>query len=298
MNPVRLAWRQGKPAPDTMTSYMGAAVVHNNTVYFSIGRDVYSYTISEDKWSKLKPCSYEKFSMVIVDQKLTTVGGRDAKWWRLGAATNTLLSLSSSVPAEWKKLLPPMPTKRVRPAAVTTPTHLVVAGGRKHGKPLSTTEVLNLNTYQWASVSSSPKLGYPSMTLCGGHIYLSGDKSLFSCSVKELVESCEPASTNSSAGDSVWIRLPDTPAYYTTLATLRGRVLSIGGSGDENCDTPTKAIHCYDRSTNSWSAIEEMPTPRHDTLVAVLPSNKLVVVGGEDGFIFSRTTEIGYPLRD
>ena len=274
-DPVRLAWRQGKPAPVTMTSMGGAAVVHDNTAYFSEGCDVYSYTIPEDKWSKLKPCSNGYFGMAVVDHKLTAIGGQ-----RGITPINTLLCLSgSSSKVKWEKLLPPMPTGRIRPAAVTTRIHVIVAGGTSRCD--STVDILNLHTLQWASASSSPEaLQHPSMTLCGEHVYLSGDKKVFSCSVKELVKSCKPASTNSSAGDSVWTRLPDTPSYHTTLATLRGCVLTVGSS-DENCgDTPTGVIHCYDKSTNSWSVIGGMPTPRFNTLVAVLPSNELVVVGG------------------
>ena len=239
-------------------------MVHNNTAYFSQGRDVYSYT--EDKWSKLKPCIYAEFSMAVVDHKLTTIGGK-----RGSTPKTTLLSLSeSSSEIKWKKRLPSMLTARVRPAAVTTSTHLVVAGG-------STVEVLNLHTLErWESASSLPgALAYPNIALCGEHVYLSGEKTIFSCSAEELVKSCKP-----SAGDSVWTRLPDTPTCNTTLATLRGRVLTIGGSDDECGGPPTGAIHCYDRRTNSWSAIGEMPTPRYGTLVAVLPSNELVVVGG------------------
>ena len=270
-------------------------VHNNNTAYFSSGRDIYSYTIPEDKWSKLKPCSFKDFSMAVVNHKLTTIGG-----WDKSSVTNTLLCLSgsSSVLTKWKKLLPPMHMKRVRPAAVTTPTHLVVAGGRTQefsfSGRLSTVEVLNLHTLQWASASSSPEaLQYPSMTLCGEYIYLSGNKTLFSCSVEDLVNSCKLAITNSS---SVWTRLPDTPTHGTTLATLRGCVLTLGGSDKYAGGIPTGAIHCYDRSTNSWSAIGEMPTPRYATLVAVLPSNELVVVGGRDGLIsWSSITEIAHP---
>ena len=287
-DPVILAWRQGTPAPEPMTSSQGAAVVHDNTAYFSSGHDVYSYAISEDKWSKLKPCSYGYFSMAVVNHKLTTIGGWDESQ---SSATNTLLCLSSWILTKWKNILPPMPTKRVRPTAVTTPTHLVVAGGRtqQYGDGLSVVEVLNLHTLQWASASSLPEaLWCPSMTLCGEHVYLSDNYTAFSCSVEELVKSCKPASTNSSAGDSAWTRLPDTPTYYTTLATLRGCVLAIG----DLRNTLTGTVHCYDRSTNSWSAIGEIPTPRYATLIAVLPSNELVVVGGQDGLLSNSITEI------
>ena len=294
--PLRLAWRQGKPAPVNMTSYWGAAVAHDNTAYFSQNHDIYSYTILEDKWNKLEPCSYECFSMAVIDDhKLTTIGG-----CRNTTPTNNLLCLSgSSSEMKWKIFLPPMPTRRIRPAVVTTPTHLVVAGGKKrpHGTPfmVSRVEVLNLHTLQWASASGSPQaLEHPSMTLCGEHVYLCEDKTIFSCSVEELIKS---AYASSSTGDSVWTRLTDTPTYCTTLATLRGRALTIGGSGDQYSGIIAGTIHRYNTITNSWSVIGEMPTRRHATLVAVLPSsNELVVVGGygseQNSTPYSIVTEI------
>ena len=257
----------------------GAAVVHGNTAYFSQGRNVYSYTLSEDKWTKLKQCEYESFSMAVVNNQLTTIGGEDDF-----NATNILLCLTrSSSKMKWEKLLPPMPTHRMYSAAVTTPTHLIVAGGRiEYAGTLSVVETLDTNTLQWSSVSSSPEaLEFPNMVLCNGQIYLSGHSKIFSCSVEELLKSCKPAFSNSSDGNSVWIKLADIPVpYYATLTRLRGQVLAIGGRNQKL--VPTRAIHCYDRSTNSWSVIGEMPTPRASPLVAVLPSHELnqIVVGG------------------
>ena len=114
------------------------------------------------------------------------------------------------------------------------------------------------------------------MTLCNGQLYLSKDSKIFSCSVEELLKSRKPASTNSSG--SVWTKLTDISVpYYASLTTLRGQVLAIGGSDQQL--TPTGAIHQYNRSTNSWSVIGEMPTPREGPLLAVLPSHELIVVG-------------------
>ena len=252
-------------------------MVHGNTAYFSQHNSVYSYTLSQDKWTKLKQCEYLYFSMAVINDQLTTIGGgHDA------TATNTLLCLSKSLwKMKWEELLPPMPTARIWSAAVTTPTHLIVAGGGTGlGAALSVVETLDTNTLQWSSVSSSPEaLQYPSMTLCNGQLYLSEHRKIFSCSVEELLKSRKPASTNSSG--SVWTKLTDIPVPYDArLTTLRGQVLAIGGSDQEYHGTPTGAIHQYNRSTNSWSVIGEMPTPREEPLVAVLPSHELIVVGG------------------
>ena len=168
----------------------------------------------------------------------------------------------------------------------------MVAGGRLIGG-IATVEVLNTETLQWSTctASSFPKgVPYPQMITCGGCLYLADDKSnVFSCSVEDLLKS-----TNSSDGGSVWTRLASIPILVgSTLATLRGRVLAIGGYNKYS--DPTGAIHCYDVATNSWSVISEMPTPRCRVLTAVLPSNELVVVGGfkASEILCTGFTEIG-----
>ena len=218
------------------------------------------------------------FSMAVINDQLTTIGGgHDA------TATNTLLCLSKSLwKMKWEELLPPMPTARMWSAAVTTPTHLIVAGGQTGfgGDELSVVETLDTNTLQWSSVSSSPEaLGDPNMTLCNGQLYLSEHSKIFSWSVEELLKSRKPASTNSSG--SVWTKLTDIPVpYQASPTTLRGQVLAIEGRDQQLGGRPTGAIYQYNMGTNSWSVIGEMPTPRACPLVAVLPSHELIVVGG------------------
>ena len=263
-----------------MDSVGGAAAVHGSTAYFCSGHNVYSYTVHENKWTELPQCKYECFAMAVINNALTTVGG----WDHQMANTNTLLSLHGS---SWKEVLPPMPTKRRYSAAANTPTHLVVAGGQQSllGDGIATVEVLNTKTLQWSTASSLPKAAaFSRMTTCGGCLYLADcDSNVFSCSVEDLLKS-----TNSSFE---WTRLASIPVKASTLATLRGHVLAIGGRDGGN---PTGAIHCYDVATNWWSVISKMPTPRVGVLIAVLPSNKLVVVGGSTKpFFYSTITEIG-----
>ena len=242
-------------------------MVHGSTAYFSTFYHVYSYTVPENQWTKLPQCKHASFAMAVINDVLTTIGGR-GQW----AVTNTLLSLSGS---SWEEVLPPMPTKRMCTAAANTPTHLVVAGGISGGV-IATVEVLNTETLQWSTASSlSEAVESPQMTTCGECLYLADHDSnhVFSCSVEELLKS-----TNSSDGGFQWTRLASNPTTEGfTLATLRGHVLAIGGYNDYS---RTGAIHSYDAACKSWSVISEMPTPRQNILAAVLPSNELVVVGG------------------
>ena len=293
--PMKLSWRKGKPAPVSLNSVWGAAVLHGNTAFFSHGCDVYSYKVHEDKWTELQQCEYQAISLAILHDTLTTVGGRTT----YGTPTNILLSLSQSGSGwKWERYLPPMLTERILPATVTITTHLVVAAGQKtsiHG--LSTVEVLDTETRQWSMASSLPRdIGSPQMVLCSGYVYLSDvECTIFSCSVEGLLQSCQlpphkPTSINSSESGSIWTsqaRIPlDLGSGGCGLVTLGEHVLAIGGEDLY----PTAKIHCYDRATNSWSVIGEMPTPRYNVLGVYFPSNELVVVGGS-GIMDNDTTE-------
>ena len=283
---MKLKWRRGTPAPREMggATLGGAAVVHGDITYFSAGYNVYSYTPSQDKWTALAQCEYKYFSMAVADNLLTIIGGMQ-RHFKISDALHCLVSTSStgkkwkksSPRFTWEKCFPPMPTARELPAAVTTPTHLIVAGGKTGlvGVALAVVETLDLHTLQWSSVSSSPKpLENPSMTLCNGRLYLSKCRSntIFSCSVEELLKSNKYTST--------WTNF-HVP-YHTSLITQKDYILAISGNNPLWSNTPTKAIHRYNRSNNSWSNIEEIPTPRVCPLVAVLPSHELIVVGGYD----------------
>lgn len=279
-----LQWKQGAQTPVDITSHWGTAMVHRGTVYVSKNRRMFAFSISEDKWTELKSSQYEDFCMAVVHDKLTAIGGSSK-----GVATNSLLCLSESTSGTtWEELLLPMLTKRIRAAAVTTRNHLVVAGGRSvvalHSGVLFSVETLNLDSLlnQWSYASSLPQaLQYPRMILCGDHLYLSENSTIFSCSVEELLESCKPASTTCSDIDygPVWTKLANIPVRYdSSLTTLKGQVLAVGGSHQYG-GTPTGAILRYSRVDNFWNVIGEIPIPRYAT---VIPCNELIVMGGED----------------
>ena len=64
-----------------------------------------------------------------------------------------------------------------------------------------------------------------------------------------------------------------------SCATLCGQLLEVGGC-DNTFRNHTATILLYNPATNSWEVISHMPPAQSYTLVAVLPGNKLMVVGG------------------
>ena len=89
---------------------------------------------------------------------------------------------------------------------------------------------------------------------------------------------------------TVWHKLTDTPVTLSTCASLRGQLLAVGGCDSD--DKKTTAIHAYNTTTNSWEVINHMSTPRYRCLVAVLPHNELMVVGGGTSGGITNSVEI------
>ena len=276
----------------------GSAVVHgSSSVSFSFGSKMFSYTFPtgewHDEWYELAaPSKYTDFTLAVVRDKLTAVGGWQSSLSRDVVATNTLLCLyrSGSGTVEWGEIFPPMPTARAQPAVVTTSTHLIVACGvaRTLGPynmtiraPLSVIEIMDIVSLQWFSANNSPQPMQPCcMTVCDGFVYLSEHNTIFSCPLDELLKSCKSPSTKHSDDSSMWSKLMEIPQPFNSqLTTLAGQVLAIGGSTERHKQSPISAIHCYNRATNRWSVIGELSSPMFQCLVVVLPSNQLLLMG-------------------
>ena len=171
-----------------------------------------------------------------------------------------------------------------------------MAGGSA-GHPIgkaATTEVLNTATLQWSTaVYLSQPMFFGSLLQVGDDcIYLLGAydkgnnpiKSVYTCSLNALLQSCNPQSfgmhpASSLSPSKVWRSVTDNiPAIDSSYICFHGRLLAIGGKNSSN--KPITAVHMYDPSTNSWEIISHMATPRESCYAAVLPDNQLIVVGG------------------
>ena len=280
--PLSLHWSKCGRAPCKMSR--SSVVEDGNTVYFNKLHSsyVYSYDSEKQTWSPLLQYPHRYSSLAVVNGLLTAIGGilgRDV--------TNQLLSLTGE--RKWVKQFPPMPTKRSVTAAVCSEKSLVVAGGRgKDNNELNTVEVMDTETLQWFTASSLAfGLAFASATICQDRIYLLGydgtnePRSVLACSMADLIQSCRPQSVGAwlKAMRTAWHRVANLPVRSSSCASLCGQLLAVGGS-DNGFRNYSTAIHQYNPATNSWEVISHMPTTRSDTLVAVLPGNKLMVVGG------------------
>ena len=199
---IKLRWMDGGRAPTNMCGEVVA--VDGSVAYFrsmmpsSLYR-VFAYNSANNKWSELPRCPNRGFSLAVVNNLLTAIGGKTPN----DELTKSLLSFTDK---KWTEKFPPMPTKCYFTAAVCSGKSLVVAGGLGERKDLSVVEVMDTDTLRWYTASSLPHPLYCiSATLCGDQVYLLAgcyksnqsvkySKSVFTCSLAALLQSCQPLS--------------------------------------------------------------------------------------------------------
>ena len=165
-----------------------------------------------------------------------------------------------------------MPVKLYHPAVVCTGNHLLVTDVTKN-----IVYVMETTSLKWFSASSLPDYVInPSLSVCGTEVYvLTNSGSVFSCSLPTLLQSSSAVQPETT---DVWQRVASVPVSDSTLTTLCGQLVAVGGHNV--LLEPVDTIHLYNPLMDSWHIIGQMPTARYDCLVATLPGDILVVIGG------------------
>ena len=167
---------------------------------------------------------------------------------------------------------------------------------------------MNTETHQWFTAAGLPQPTHrASATVCDGpgQLYMLGGlnknhatKSVYACSVSALLQSCVPSSLEENLkGTSledkarVWRQVTDLPVTNSTCESFHGRLLVIGGWMDS--EKPTTAVYMYNSTTDSWEIIGHITIGRWSCFTAVLPDNRLMVVGGQtERYYWTDTVEV------
>ena len=306
-------WREGRSAPRDILR--GSAAAHGPVVYCSTSgsKSVFAYDSRSCEWSTFPECPQQFFSLVIVGDSLTAVGG-----FRGLSPTGALQSMVVSKDGghRWTETLPAMPTRRGRVAALCTDKHLIVAGGQlavvggrlgpgvtirtpspgmdesEESGYVKKVEMLDTESEQWYILASLPEATSDlSISLCGGHLYLLGGwsskdrtKTVLTSHLQTLLRTATiiylgSPSTSPQSSLNVWKQVADVPTYGSTSAVLFDTVLvAVGGFDDR--ETPTDEVYSYEPSDNSWHIVGHLSIARYQAVTATLPGNHLMVVGG------------------
>ena len=259
-----------KTAPCRMIR--GSATTYGHFAYFTPGSStsVYRYEWRGEKWEELPSCPYRNSVLVIIDGKLTAVGG-----WDGSHCTNELLTLQQK---KWVEEYSPMNTVRDSPAVVSTSDgeYLIVIGGYVGGGHwTATVELFQVKSRRWYKLTDLPQpLPFPSATICGDQLNVIGDGADgYSCSLQALPFSDRPITSPLTLS---WKPLPPLPVTHSTAATLCGQLVVIGGSKRDR--SPVNSIHQL--VDGQWVEIGSMATGRFRCLVVSPSPDKIIIVGG------------------
>ena len=256
--------------------HAGSSVVIGGAAYFTSGtKTIHKFVLVEGQWGKLPECSLTEYTIVAVNDVLTTVGGMHMNWRNIPKHSNKLFCYSKK---KWTEPYPLMPTCRSYPGAVYANKYLVVVGGfNLTSGTLTTVEILDTVESQWFNVSLLPfKTSQPSVAIFKESIYLHAGYtpseqesiSVVKCSLRDLVQS-----------SAAWKRVASLELSKSSLVVANGHLLAVGGeTSNGDC---TELVHQYDIGCDRWEAVGLMCNARCKCLTALLPGNKLVVVGGD-----------------
>ena len=270
---LTLQCQQKKVAPREMAR--GSATSDGQFCFFAPdgSNSVYKYDGQTGKWMKLPSCPHRDTTLVIIDEKLTAVGGED--WSNY---TNKLLTLKQNS-NKWAEVYPKMQAAHSCPTAVTTSdgSHLVVIGGYDDGGWNTRVELFQVKSRTWYKLVDLPQpLLYPSATICGDQLNVIGtesDVNGYSCSLQGLLSSDLSRVTLS------WKPLPALPVTHSTTATLSGQLVLVGGGPYES---PVSSIHQL--LDGEWVKIGSMANARSWCLVANQSPGEIIIVGGRSGY--------------
>ena len=276
-----MKWQKCRDIP-TGTSYAQAVVIRG-IVYvgggFTGSDDDYriqQYSPTDDRWSTLPPAPVYYFGMGELNGQLVTVGGRTTQ----RVFTGKVHTLNSST-QKWVESIAPMPTARSRPAVLSLPSCLTVVGGRdQHVTNLSDVGIFMPHTSQWHKASPAPSpLCNMSTTVINNKCFIA---ECDSTKVYQLCVTLQQTTTDYSNTPQViteWTNLCDLPHKWSSLGSINGCLLAVGGRHMFN---PITTILGFSPITNTWKTVGELPEPRRNCTTVLLPTGELLVMGGWD----------------
>ena len=231
------------------------------------GARLYSYS---ESWSIMDTPTYH-YGLTIYDDHLTLVGGMEYPSHIVTNKIWLLQSLGEDGREEWKEdAIPPMPSKRHGVSAVGYDKLLLVAGGEdKNYQDMKTVELYQLG--QWRPTTPLPRpCSFMSSTVMGSHIVFAGGlgqgREVYCCSMDTKSMTLQ------------WERLADAPLENSSIITLNGFLLAIGG---HTVSSQSAAMFGFSVHTRSWHHFFDLPLPLSSTSTAVIPTGQIVAVGRE-----------------
>ena len=235
--------------------------------------------LQQDEWTKLPQYSARSFAMTSLANRLVLVGGLD-QVTKLDKPINQIAVFASG---RWTNPYPPMNTARYSSTAVCFNNHIIVVGGHD----TSSVEVLDVTARRWYIVEPLPNpRSSMKSTLIGDVLYLMGGrknhvptKVVHKVNLNDLITEV----VSKQATPTLWQVIEDPQLFRSAPLSVRGSLLAVGGTVNENQYNPSSSIYLYQPDTRRWVKLGDLPSARFYCTCSVLPSGEVIIAGGETG---------------
>ena len=264
--------------------FWGYAVVSNETEVYVTGgnshngvyiENVYKFSMLLNRWDKLPSVGLEHCVPIILDKKLSLIGGR-----RPG--NKIIVNTVTTYDDGWISKYPDMIQIRYRPAVVTFGNNVIVLGGRiKHRSTMTDSiEVLNIEERRWIKLATClPKKMYDMQaTVSRDYVWIVGyddgsnrSNKVYSIAVRDLISNPELKHTFKTIRH-------DTLYYKMSVVPNSDPLVVLGG--DDWRNRPTAAVIVFDPKTESWNEVASLSSPRAYSTVARVGECGLLIIGG------------------
>ena len=257
---------------------MADAAPDNNTYNY-----VYVYDINSNHWDKLPPPRQYMGRLLVIDNRITVIGGRDSATKK---RTNKVKTFSNS---KWINYYPNLLKARFKPGVTIHSQYVIVAGGILNDDTFSDSiELFNWreNAYWVMSWMKLPKpMWAPVLNISDNLLHVVGyntmngnSRKVYQVPVDMVTSSAARLISNQTAH---WTELPPAPHANTAVIPNSCPPVIIGGRDEQG--VPTADIRVLDAPTNSWKKIGSLTTARVATSVVPIDHDSILIIGGYTG---------------
>ena len=266
--------------------FWGYAVLGNETEVYVTGgnthsgkaiENVYKFNMLLNQWDKLPSAGLEHCIPIMIDKKLSLIGGR-----RPGSkvVVNTVITYDDE--NGWIFKYPDMIQIRYRPAVVTFDDHVIVLGGRiKHRSTLTNSiEIMNIKERQWIKLATClpHKMYDMQATVLKDCVWIFGYDDGLSRSNKVYSIPVECLTSNPTVKHTFKTIRHDTLYYKMSVVPNSYPPVVLGGDNWRN--KPTSAVLVFEPKTESWNEVAYLSSPRTYFAVARVGECGMLVIGG------------------
>ena len=287
-----LTWEKCADLPSPL--YSASAVLHKENIYVMAGgapQDetryyVFSYNITNNKWSRLPPPGHYKGILQIINDQLTVIGGVDDA---TNKATNNVSTFDNNT-TTWTRYYPDLMKPRCIPGVVTHEDHVIVLGGVIDDSVYSDDiEVLNwTQPLYWmkSNIKLPEPMWHPSLTISHNQLYIVGYTAsrgtysrAYQLPINSIISSISQPPTSGQSDN--WNTLPNAPHYNTALLPQSYPPVIIGGHDIQH--VPTSDVAILNLTKNTWNKVTSLSTPRDSVAVVPINHDSILIIGGTKG---------------